>query len=210
MDANEPAPQTRIAMIRAGDTAALAAAFDEYRPRLSKTVSFRLDTRLTGRVDPDDVLQEAYLNAAQRCQHVEGETEQSLFIWLHLIVAQTMVEIHRRHLGAQMRDAGREIAMHRRSSTESTTQSLAHCLLASITSPSGALQRNEVSERLHHALELMDEIDREVLALRHFEELTNQEIAELLGIEQKAASIRYIRALRRLKGILEGDVKPKE
>lgn len=194
----------RIERIRNGDTAALAEAFDGYRPRLVKTVAFRMDPRLAGRVDPEDVLQEAYLAAAQRCAHVQGDTEQSLFIWLHLIVVQTLIEVHRRHIGAQMRDAGREVALHHGTGHETTTLSLAHCLLASVTSPSGAVQRHELGERLRAALDRMDPIDREVLALRHFEELTNQEIAEALGIEQKAASIRYIRALRRLKVILEG------
>lgn len=76
-------------------------------------------------------------------------------------------------------------------------------LAAGVTSPSLALRRSEFCEQLHHALDQMDSIDREVLALRHFEELTNQEVAEVLGIQQKAASIRYVRALRRLKAILD-------
>lgn len=203
MDPDQDRPADELERIRQGDTAVLGAAFDRYRPRLLKTVSFRMDPRLLGRVDPDDILQESYLSAAQRCAHFEGQTEQSLFIWLRLIVAQTLIEVYRRHIGAQMRDAGREVGMHRRVGSESTTLSLAHCLLASVTSPSRALQRAELSERLRGALDRMDPVDREVLALRHFEELANQEVAEVLGIQQKAASIRYFRALRRLKAILE-------
>ncbi len=200
----EPAhPDDRIGRVRDGDTDALAAALDEYRPRLLRTVRFRLDPRLFGRVDPEDVLQEAYVGAAQRCAHVEGSTEQSLFVWLRLIVTQTLVDVHRQHLGAQRRDAGREVAFHRASPSASATVSLAQWLLASVTSPSGALHRAELGERLRNALGRMDPIDQEVLALRHFEELTNQETAEVLGIQQKAASIRYVRALRRLKVILD-------
>lgn len=194
---------SRIARVRAGDTQALVAAFDEYRLRLAKIAFFRLDQRLAGRLDPDDVLQEAYISAAQRCAHVEGDTESALFIWLRLIVVQTLVDMHRRHLGAQMRDAGREIPLHQRSPSESTCLSMTRYLAASVTSPSLAMRRSEFSEQLHHALDRMDPLDREVLALRHFEELTNQEIAEVLGIQQKAASIRYVRALRRLKAILD-------
>lgn len=193
----------RITRVRQGDANALAAAFDEYRPRLLKTVTFRLNPRLLGRIDPEDVLQEAYLNAAQRCAHVEGETEQSLFIWLRLVVAQTLVDVHRRHLGAEMRDAGREVALRTQFSSDETTVSLAHNLMAGITSPSLALRRIELSERLRAAIDGMDPTDREVLLLRHFEELTNQEISAVLGIDRKAASIRYFRALRRLKTILE-------
>ncbi len=197
------ATQDRIDRVRAGDAEALAAAFAEYRPRLLKTAHFRLDPRLAGRIDPDDILQEAYLSAAQRCSHVEGQTEQSLFIWLRLIVAQTLADLHRRHLGARKRDAGREVAGRMGDAATSTTMPMARCLLASVTSPLTALRRAEVAERLRAALDRMDPIDREVLALRHFEELANHEIAEVLGIQQKAASIRYVRALRRLKDILD-------
>ncbi|MDM8007353.1 MAG: sigma-70 family RNA polymerase sigma factor [Phycisphaerae bacterium] len=203
MNTEHETTSSRIARVRAGDTQALVAAFDEYRLRLAKIAFFRLDQRLAGRLDPDDVLQEAYISAAQRCAHVEGDTESALFIWLRLIVVQTLVDMHRRHLGAQMRDAGREIPLHQRSPSESTCLSMTRYLAASVTSPSLAMRRSEFSEQLHHALDRMDPLDREVLALRHFEELTNQEIAEVLGIQQKAASIRYVRALRRLKAILD-------
>jgi RNA polymerase sigma-70 factor (ECF subfamily) len=189
--------------VRAGDADALAEAFQEYRPRLLRTVRFRLDVRLVGRIDPDDVLQEAYVDATQRHGHVEGSTESSLFVWLRLIVLQTLTDVHRQHLGAQKRDAGREVAMHRAAPPDATSVSLARCLLGSVTSPSQAFARAEVADRLRTALDQMDAIDREVLALRHFEELANHEVAEVLGIEQKAASIRYVRALRRLKGILD-------
>jgi len=202
MREDQDTPDRRVERVRGGDREALAAAFEEYRPRLARTVRFRLDPRLAARLDPDDVLQEAYLGAAQRCAHVEGTTEQSLFIWLRLIVLQTLADVHRRHLGAQKRDAGLEVAMRQRSPSASATMSMAQCLVASVTSPSLALRRAELAERLREALDRMDPIDQEVLALRHFEELANHEIAEVLGIQQKTASIRYIRALRRLKEIL--------
>ncbi len=203
MNTEHETTSSRIERVRAGDTQALVAAFDEYRPRLARITFFRLDQRLAGRLDPDDVLQEAYISAAQRCAHVEGDTESALFIWLRLIVIQTLAEMHRRHLGAQKRDAGREIALHQRLPCESTCLSMTRHLVASVTSPSLAMRRSEFTEQLHRALDQMDPVDREVLAMRHFEELTNQEIAEALGIQQKAASIRYVRALRRLKAILD-------
>lgn len=195
-------PDDRPAKIRAGDREILAAAFDMYRSRLTRTIAFRLDARLVGRVDPEDVLQEAYLSAQQRCGAVKGDTESALFIWLRLIVIQTLADIHRRHIGAQKRDAGKEVGSPRPGPDRTTSVSLAAGLIGTLTSPSQAMQRVEMAERLRDALEQMDEIDREVLALRHFEELANHEIAEALGIEQKAASIRYVRALRRLKEIL--------
>jgi RNA polymerase sigma-70 factor (ECF subfamily) len=166
-------------------------------------IRFRLDPRLERRVDPEDVLQEVYLSAADRLRHFEGDSPQSFFIWLRLIAGQTLVDIHRRHIGAQVRAAGREESIGP-SHPGATSTSMASLLAADRTSPSQAAIRAEMSRRIEEAMEGMDPIDREVLALRHFEELGNGEVAEALGIGEKAASIRYVRALGRLKGILAG------
>jgi RNA polymerase sigma-70 factor (ECF subfamily) len=120
-----------------------------------------------------------------------------------LVVSQTMIDVHRRHLGAQMRNASREISMNRPAYTQATSVCLAAQLLGAITSPSQAVVKAEMTQQLEAALETMDPIDQEVLALRHFEELTNSEVAESLGIQQKAASIRYVRAVARLKDVLK-------
>jgi RNA polymerase sigma-70 factor (ECF subfamily) len=191
-----------VERIKAGDEQALAAFFTDHTPRLRRLVEFRLNPRLRGRVDPDDVLQEAYLDAVKRRQHFTGTGETELFVWFRLIVQQTLADLHRRHLGAQQRDANREVALHRRGGSATTSVSLAANLIGQLTSPTQAVRRAEVSDRLEAALDRMDAIDREVLALRHFEELSNSEVARELGIQQKAASIRYVRALRRLKEIM--------
>jgi len=191
-----------LGRVRRGDEHALAELFSQHRERLWRILHFRLDRRLHGRVDADDVLQEAYLDAVSRIRHFKGECAVSFFVWLRLIVNQTLVDVHRRHLGAQMRDAQREVAGQGGRYPATTTFSLAANLLGHLTSPTLAARRAELSTQLEATLDGMDPIDREVLALRHFEELTNSEVAEALGIEQKAASIRYVRALRRLKEIL--------
>jgi len=188
--------------VKDGDTVALAKAFELSRDRLHTIVRFRIDRRLAGRVDADDILQEAYLNAAKRCAHVEGESDDALFIWLRLITIQTMADVYRRHVGAQKRDAGREARLKAPGDGATTSMSLAAGLVGGLTSPTGAIRRIERAEQLAAALDQMNDVDREVIALRHFEELTNQEVAAVLGIEQKAASIRYVRALRRLKDVL--------
>lgn len=181
----------------------LAEAFGRYRGRLWRIVSFRLDPVVARRVDIDDVMQEAWLAALQRVPNFIENQALSLFVWVRLIVCQTIVDLHRHHLGTQMRDAYREASIGSLDLTRSTTHSIAARLLATATSPSGAAIRSEVAEKLRKAIDQMDPIDREVLALRHFEELANHEIAEVLNIEQKAASIRYVRAVKRLGKILE-------
>ncbi len=190
--------------VKGGDEQALAELFSFHRPRLWRIIHFRLDSRLAGRVDADDILQEAYLAAAQRIRHYLDDSSHTFFVWLRLIASQTLIDVHRRHLGAQMRDASRDLSIHAQYA-QATSMSIASQLLGNFTSPSQAAMRDEVANQLEQAIDSMEPIDREVLALRHFEELANSEVAEVLGIQQKAASIRYVRALKRLKDVL-GDV----
>lgn len=180
--------------LRAGDDALLASLFERYRERLARMVQFRLDPRLVGRIDAEDVLQEAYLEAGKRLQAFRDDVKPFL-VWIRLITQQTMVDLHRKHLGAKMRNAGREIKAP-------ASGTLSGFFVAHITSPSGAVMREEIRQQIEAALAAMDEIDREVLLLRHFEELSNKEAADVLGIQENAASNRYVRALGRLKGYL--------
>jgi RNA polymerase sigma-70 factor (ECF subfamily) len=138
----------------------------------------------------------------QRLQHYADDPSLTPFVWLRLIVSQTLVDVHRRHVGAQMRSADREVAPRGGRFPQATSVSLANQFLGRLTSPSHAAMRAEMAGKLEAAIESMNPIDQEVLALRHFEELSNSEVAEVLGIQQKAASIRYVRALARLKDIM--------
>ncbi|MGF1581140.1 MAG: sigma-70 family RNA polymerase sigma factor [Gemmataceae bacterium] len=199
MDDSEEALVERL---RAGEEAVLAELFSLHRDRLWRMLNFRMDRRLAGRVDAEDILQEAYLSASGRIEHYRKEESMSFFVWLRLIVNQTLIDVHRRHIGAEMRDANREVSLHHKGNAQSTSMSLAAKLLGNITSPSQAAVREETSAQLERAIASMDTIDQEVLALRHFEDLTNSEVAEVLGIAQTAASNRYVRALARLKDIL--------
>ena len=184
----------------------LTEEFTRHRERLWRTVQLRMDPRLYGRVDPDDVLQEAYIDAEKRLGHFAEEIKFTPFVWLRLIVGQTLINVHRRHIGAQKRDASRERTQSNslRHQYSATSQQFAFQLAANQTSPSEMLMRDERVIQLADSLESLSEVDREILTLRHFEDLSNKEIAELLGIEQKAASIRYIRAIKRLKSCLTG------
>jgi RNA polymerase sigma-70 factor (ECF subfamily) len=185
------------------DVESLTALFIRRRDRLKRMVRLRLDRRLLGRVDPSDVLQEAYLDVSRRAGEYLANPTMSPFLWLRFLTAQRLAILHRQHLGAQARDAGRELSLHRGPYPQATSISLAHQLLGRMTSASQASVRAGLQTRLQVVLNGMDPIDREVLALRHFEELSNAETAEVLGIQKSAASNRYIRALKRLKEILD-------
>ncbi len=182
---------------------AVAELFSSHRERLARMVTFRMDARLRGRVDPDDIVQEAYLDAVQRIRHFTANPVTSIFVWFRMITTQTLQTVHRRHLGTKMRDANREARVGGGGDADATAASIQAFLVGQLTSPSQAAIREERSQQLKEALEGMSELDQEVLALRHFEELSNNEAAEVLGIEPKTASVRYFRAVRRLKDVLE-------
>jgi RNA polymerase sigma-70 factor (ECF subfamily) len=188
--------------IRQGDSQALADLFARHRERLRQMVRLRLDRRLQGRIDPSDVLQEAYLDISKRVGEYVANPTVPVFLWLRFLTGQKLLGLHRQHLGTQMRDAGQEVSLYRGALPQATSASLAAQLLGHLTSPTQAAARAEMQIRLQEALNAMDPVDREVLVLRHFEELSNNETAEVLGIQKSAASNRYIRALKRLKEIL--------
>ncbi|MDX2035246.1 MAG: sigma-70 family RNA polymerase sigma factor [Isosphaeraceae bacterium] len=187
-----------------GDRAALAALFSDQEARLRRWVEARLDTRLAARLSASDVVQEIYLDAEKRLDHFRDRPEMPFRIWIRLLADQRLVDVRRLHLGAQARDAGREVSLDRgRAGLSASAAGLAERLAGDFTSPSRAAIRRETLDLLVEAIESMDPMDREVLTLRHFDELTNDDVAHYLGIPKGTASKRYVRALGRLREILE-------
>jgi len=191
-----------VAQLRGGEDKALAELFSHYRDRLKRIVRFRLDYRLAGRISESDVIQESYLSASKRADHYRGKPEMPFFVWLRLIVNQQLVNLHRQHLQAEMRDARREISIDQPAVSPHTSLAMAAHLVGQATSPSRAFSRVECIATLEEALNQMEPIDREVIALRHFEELTNNEVAAVLDIDVQAASKRYVRAIKRMKELV--------
>ncbi len=189
---------------RADDAEALNELLARHRPRLRRMVELRLDRRLQARIDASDVIQEAFIQVARRLDEYLEEPSYPLFLWLRLIVGERLLKLHRHHLGTQMRDAGMEVSIYRGALPEASSAALAAQLLGKHTSPTQAAVRAERMIRLQEALNALDAMDREVLSLRHFEELSLAETALSLGIEESAAAKRYIRALKRLKATLAG------
>jgi RNA polymerase sigma-70 factor (ECF subfamily) len=185
-----------------GDCGALAELFHQYRGRLEQMVRLRLDRRLQGRLDPADVVQETYLDVARRFPEYAADHKLPFLLWLRLLTGQRLVDLHRQHLGAKMRNAGLEVSLYRGDCPRASSESLAELLLGRLTTASRAAIRAETQLRVQEALNAMDTIDREVLVLRHFEMLSNEETAQVLGLKPSAASNRHLRALKRLKEIM--------
>jgi RNA polymerase sigma-70 factor (ECF subfamily) len=187
-----------------GDARLLEDHFRHYRGRLIRMVRLRLDPRVRGRVDPSDVVQEAYLEVSRKLADYLRDPRLPFFLWLRLLAGQKLALAHRQHLGVQARDAGREISLFHGAYPEASSAALAVQLMGKLTTPSQAAVKAELKVRVQEALNGMDPIDREVLTLRHFEQLSNAEAALVLGLKETAAANRYVRALERLRGVLAG------
>jgi RNA polymerase sigma-70 factor (ECF subfamily) len=202
MDQTPNAVTQLIDRLRGGDRQALASLFDRYRDRLRRMVELRIDARIRARIDASDVLQEAFLDVARDLDAYLADPKLPPLLWLRLHVGRRLTTLHRQHLGAKMRDAGMEISLYRDALPEASSAALASMLLGKHTSPTQAAVRADRLLRVQEALNTVDPIDREVLALRHFEQLSRSETAGVLGISQEAGAKRYFRALKRLKDVL--------
>lgn len=192
-----------IAQLKDGSDAALAELFSHHHDRLKRIVRFRLDHRLAGRISESDVIQDSFLSASKRVDHYRGKEDMPFFVWLRLIINQQLADLHRQHLQAEKRDVRKEISLDRPAISPRTSLAMAAQLVGNATSASRAYSRVERIAKLEDALNHMEPIDREVIALRHFEELTNSEVAKVLDIDEQASSKRYVRAMKRMKEIVK-------
>lgn len=195
----------RLARARRGDMNALSGVLAELTPALTRMAELRLDRALGSRVDPADLVQDALVEATRRFGEWCEQDRYPFRVWLRLLAAQSVAGAVRRHIAAQMRSAAREQTFDARSDADSAPDYRAGAggwLTTSQTSPTQAAQRTELRERVLAAMEELDELDREILAMRAFEQLTNEEAARELGIETSAASKRFTRALTRLRPAL--------
>lgn len=189
-----------LAQAADGDRSALSTLFKRHSGRLERMVRVRLNDRLRGRVDATDIVQEAFLETTRRLNDYLADPPLPFFLWLRQITGEKLIDTHRRHL-AQKRDAGRDIAVY--ADNSSASEFLAARLVGHLTSPSHAAVRGEIQQQVQDALDQLDAIDREVLLLRHFEQLSTTECAAVLDIGASGASSRYVRALKRLQTVLQ-------
>ena len=188
---------------RNGDEHALMQLFQSHRDRLARMVHLRMDRRVQARVSESDVLQEAYLDLAQQLPNYAKQPDLPFFLWLRRITGQRLAKVHRLHLGQAKRAVGREVSYGESPVTEASSIYLAADLVDQMTSPSGRMVREEALAKVQEAIDTLADPDREIIALRHGELMSNEEIALLIGISSKAASMRYTRAILRLKDALD-------
>jgi RNA polymerase sigma-70 factor (ECF subfamily) len=198
-DMNEDELDDLTARVRIGDESALVELFQRHRGKLRSMVAFRMDANLRGRVDPSDVVQESFLDLAKRLPEFGSKRDMSPLIWMRLVAMERLLAMHRHHVGVQKRDARRDVSIDNRLGVGETSVSLAAALMNRLSSASGKLIRAEQKAKLHELIDTMDHADREIIALRIFEGLTNGEAAEILQMTKQTTSKRFVRAIERLR-----------
>jgi RNA polymerase sigma-70 factor (ECF subfamily) len=202
---DDPDTEELVDRARAGDREAREQLLGRHRKRLRQMVALRMDRRLLARVDPSDVVQEALTDAAQELSDYLRTRPVPFYPWLRQLAWERLIELHRRHLHSQKRSVRREDVDFLALPDESAVQ-LAQRLLAPGSSPSERVLRDELRGRVQAALAQLSPRDREVLVLRHLEQLSTKETAAVLGITPGAVKVRHLRALERLRGLLGEDL----
>ena len=195
MDA-DPAPEGAVPT-RDPSPRNVGALLEEFRPRLRRMLVLRLDPGLRKRIDPADVLQETFAEVVGRLDEFLAARPMPFFLWVRFLAGQKLAQLHQHHLGAARRDAGREVTP--RAFPASSSVSLAQVFAHPGPSPSESVAQAEILERVRQALERLDDVDREVLALRYFERLSTEETAIALGLTASGVAKRQLRALGHLK-----------
>ena len=184
-----------LEQIRGGDAEALNRLLEHHRPYVRRLLDLRIAPKLRARVDPSDIVQDTQIEVARRIDDYLERRPMSFRVWLRKTAGEQMIMAYRRHVDAERRSVEREVSLPAHSSV-----ALARQLIKG--SPGKELERRELAARVRKAVDSLPDADREILLMRNFEELTNQEAAEVLKIDSVAASKRYGRALVRLRNNL--------
>jgi RNA polymerase sigma-70 factor (ECF subfamily) len=200
---NTPETQLLLDQARAGDAAAVERLLAGHREPVRRMIGLRLDPAIAARLDASDVVQEVLLEASRRLDDYLRDPAMPFHLWLRHLARDHLIDAHRRHRLAQRRGVDRERPLVPAAFADRSSLELAGQLLDQELTPASAAIQQEMQRRLHAAVASLDEDDREVILMRHFEQLSNQEVAASLGLTEAAASMRHLRALRRLKALLQ-------
>jgi len=196
--------QELIAEAQAGSKEVIDELFTRHREALRRLVALRLDPAIAARVDASDIVQETLIEANRRFSEYLRGDRMPFHLWLRRIALDRLIDAHRRHRVAERRSVDRERPLHAVGAVDRSSVELSNLLRDPYLTPAAAAMKAELSVRFQEMLGFLSEPDREILTMRHFEELTNQEAAQALDLSEPAAAMRYMRALRRLRALLEG------
>lgn len=202
MHSHSPETQQLLDQVRQGDAAAVEQLLAQQRGPLRRMIDLRLDPRVAARVDASDVVQEVLLEVHARLQDYLKNPVMPFHLWMRQIARDHLIDAHRRHRLAQRRAVDREQPLVPAGLADHSSIQLGAQFIDQELTPASAAIRQELERKLHAALAKLDEDEREVILMRHFEQLSNQEVAGLLGLSEAAASMRHLRAVRRLRSLL--------
>ena len=194
-----PDESALVQRLRHGDQAAMAELFEMNRERLLRMIAIRMDSRLKGRIDEADVLQEAFLTLSGKITSFAQYPDMSPYVWMRLTVQDRLIALHRRHIQAGKRDARREVSLSHKANSDDSSMDIADNLADSFSSVGGKVARQEITRMVQETLAKMDERDREIILMRIFERMSNAEAAQALGLSANGASSRFSRAMDRLQ-----------
>ncbi|WP_254507512.1 sigma-70 family RNA polymerase sigma factor [Anatilimnocola floriformis] len=194
--------QELLAGAKQGDSAAVNNLMDRHRDSLRRMVQMRLDHKVQRRVDVSDVVQDVLVEANRRLQDYIANPVMPFHLWLRQIAQDRIIDAHRRHRGSAKRSVDREQPMLVAGADDHSTMQLAAQLCDPQMTPGAAATQKEMVQAVELAITKLDDVDCEIIIMRHFEQLSNQEIAQALGLTEPAASMRYLRAIKRLRALL--------
>ena len=190
-----------LKLIAEGDPNALGILFSKHLPKLKGLVVARIDPRIAARVDESDVMQEVHVEVIRRMPEYLAKGEISFYDWMRFLTKQKIAEVVRRHLGAQSRDVRRERPLNK-NSTGNSSVLLFGFLAGKINSPSSVVCKAEVRRLVRDCIERLEPMDREILMLRHVEQMKTADVADRLAISSNTCRQRHIRSLKRLRDLL--------
>ncbi len=203
MTSEGPDTEELLSQVQAGDVAAQEQLFNRYRDRLRQMIRVRMDPRLARRIDPSDVIQDTLTSASQQIVAYAEQRPLPFYPWLRQIAWQRLVDLHHRHVTTKKRSVGRERELYL---SDQSAVTLANRIVGHDTSPTARLLRNELQVRVQKALLQLKPTDREVLVMRHLEQMRVSEIAAVLQLSESAVKMRRLRAVQRLRELLGSEL----
>jgi RNA polymerase sigma-70 factor (ECF subfamily) len=195
--------QQLLELVRGGDAAARSRLLERHRAAVRRLIALRMDPVLQRRVDASDIVQDVLIEADRRLKEYLDTAKMPFHVWLRHMARDRLIDAHRRHRGAARRSLDRERTLPQAELSNQSALDLANLLVDRQMTPAAAATHHELELRFQQALETLDDDDREIVLMRHFEQLSNQQTAEALKLSEPAASMRYLRAMRRLRTLLE-------